>query len=193
MKALQNTVGAAIALLLFSSTPVNWSGDLPMESIESLSEKVHPQMIAWRRDFHQNPELSNREFRTADIVARHLQSLGMEVETGIAHTGVVGILRGGKPGPVVLLRADMDGLPVEECNDLPFRSEARGEYNGEDVPVMHACGHDTHVAILMAAAEVPSAMREDMPGTVRSVFQPAEEGAPIGEEGVGTFAESRGG
>jgi amidohydrolase len=183
LKILQNTLGAVIALLLFSSTPITRAADLPMESIESLSQKIHPQMIAWRRDFHQNPELSNREFRTADIVARHLQSLGLEVETGIAHTGVVGILRGGKPGPVVLLRADMDGLPVEERNDLPFRSEARGEYNGEDVPVMHACGHDTHVAILMAAAEVLSSMREDMPGTVKFVFQPAEEGAPIGEEG----------
>ncbi|HKX57573.1 MAG TPA: amidohydrolase, partial [Xanthomonadales bacterium] len=117
------------------------------------------------------------------IVAEYLQSLGMEVTTGVAHTGVVGILRGGKPGPVVLLRADMDGLPVEERNDLPFKSTARGNYNGEDVPVMHACGHDTHVAILMATAQILSSMREQMPGTVKFVFQPAEEGAPLGEKG----------
>lgn len=161
----------------------SFAADLPLESITSLSDDLSEQVIAWRRDFHQNPELSNREFRTAKIVAEHLQSLGMEVQTGVAHTGVVGILRGGKPGPVVLLRADMDGLPVEERNDLPFRSTARGEYNGEDVPVMHACGHDTHVAILMGAAEVLSALKEDMPGTVKFVFQPAEEGAPQGEKG----------
>lgn len=157
--------------------------ELPMESIASLSNELDEQVVAWRRDFHQNPELSNREFRTAGIVAEHLQRLGLEVQTGVAHTGVVGILRGGKPGPVVLLRADMDGLPVEERNDLPFRSKQRGEYNGEEVPIMHACGHDTHVAMLMAVAEVLAEMKDDMPGTVKFVFQPAEEGAPLGEEG----------
>lgn len=156
---------------------------LPLESIESLSTELSQQVIAWRRDFHQNPELSNREFRTAGVVANHLRSLGMEVQTGVAHTGVVGLLKGGKPGPVVLLRADMDGLPVPERNDLPFKSVARGEYNGEEVPVMHACGHDTHVAILMAAAEILAELRDDLPGTVKFVFQPAEEGAPKGERG----------
>jgi amidohydrolase len=163
--------------------PSLFADSLPLESIKSMSQEMNPQLIEWRRDFHQNPELSNREFRTAKIVAEYLQSLGMEVTTGIAHTGVVGILRGGKPGPVVLLRADMDGLPVEERGDLPFKSVAKGEYNGEEVPVMHACGHDTHVAILMATARILASMREEMPGSVKFVFQPAEEGAPIGEEG----------
>jgi amidohydrolase len=155
----------------------------PLESIASLSDALSGQVIEWRRDFHQNPELSNREFRTAGIVAEHLAALGMEVSTGIAHTGVVGILRGSRPGPVVLLRADMDGLPVQERNDLPFRSMARGEYNGAEVPVMHACGHDAHVAILMGVAQILSELRNDLPGTVKFVFQPAEEGAPRGEEG----------
>jgi amidohydrolase len=154
-----------------------------MESIDSLSEAISAKVVAWRRDFHQHPELSNREFRTAGIVAEHLAQLGMEVQTGVAHTGVVGILRGAKPGPVVLLRADMDGLPVPERNDLPFRSQAMGEYNGEQVPVMHACGHDSHVAILMGVAEILSELRGELPGTVKFVFQPAEEGAPKGEEG----------
>lgn len=172
-----------IAGFLMLVTLPGFADGLPLESIRSMSQELNPQLLAWRRDFHQNPELSNREFRTSKIVAEHLQSLGMEVTTGVAHTGVVGILRGGKPGPVVMLRADMDGLPVEERNDLPFKSVARGEYNGKDVPVMHACGHDTHVAILMTAAKILSEMRDEMPGTVKFVFQPAEEGAPPGEEG----------
>lgn len=170
-------------LIALSFSPLPASAQVPLESIEQLSRSISDQVVTWRRDFHQHPELSNREFRTAAIVAEHLETLGMEVQTGVAHTGVVGVLEGGKPGPVVLLRADMDGLPVEERNDLPFRSQARGEYNGEDVPVMHACGHDSHVAILMGAAEVLSALRDELPGTVKFVFQPAEEGAPIGEEG----------
>jgi amidohydrolase len=174
--------GMIAGLLMFVTFPV-LADELPLESIRSLSRELNPQLIAWRRDFHQHPELSNREFRTSKIVAEYLQSLGMEVTTGVAHTGVVGILRGGKPGPVVLLRADMDGLPVEERNELPFKSTARGSYNGQDVPVMHACGHDTHVAILMATAQILSSMREQMPGTVKFVFQPAEEGAPLGEKG----------
>jgi amidohydrolase len=144
---------------------------------------IEPRVIEWRRDFHRNPELSNREFRTAGIVAEHLRGLGLEVTTGVAHTGVVGILRGGRPGPVVALRADMDALPVPERNDLPFRSSAVGEYRGEEVPVMHACGHDTHVAMLMAVAEIMAGMREELPGTVKFLFQPAEEGAPPGERG----------
>lgn len=145
---------------------------------------VEPKVIAWRRDIHQHPELSNREFRTAAKVADHLRALGLdEVDTGIAHTGVVGILRGGLPGPVIALRADMDGLPVLEQTGVPFASRARGEYNGQDVPVMHACGHDTHVAMLMGAAEVLAANRELLPGTVKFIFQPAEEGPPAGEDG----------
>jgi amidohydrolase len=157
--------------------------EIPLESIASRSAEISDKVVAWRRDFHQNPELSNREFRTAGIIAEHLAGLGMEVQTGVAHTGVVGLLKGGKPGPVVLLRADMDGLPVPERNDLPFRSTAVGEYNGEEVPVMHACGHDSHVAILMGVAEILAEMRDDLPGTVKFVFQPAEEGAPKGEQG----------
>ncbi|TFH66794.1 MAG: amidohydrolase [Gemmatimonadales bacterium] len=146
-------------------------------------ETVMPRVIAWRRDIHEHPELSNREFRTAELVARHLTALGMEVRTGVAHTGVVGVLRGGRPGPTVALRADMDGLPVTELVDLPFMSTVRTEYNGQEVGVMHACGHDNHVAILMGVAEVLAGMRDDLPGTVKFIFQPAEEGAPVGEEG----------
>jgi amidohydrolase len=144
---------------------------------------IEPKVIAWRRDIHQHPELGNREFRTAGLVADHLRALGLEVQTGVAHTGVVALLRGGRPGPVVLLRADMDALPVTERVDLPFASKARATYNGEEVGVMHACGHDTHVAILMGVAEVMAAMRAEIPGTVKFVFQPAEEGPPAGEEG----------
>ena len=183
MNRLIRTVYGLFAAILMPFVLPAMADELPLETIRSMSDSLRPQLSAWRRDFHQNPELSNREFRTAKIVADHLKSLGMEVTTGVAHTGVVGVLHGGKPGPVVLLRADMDGLPVEERADLPFKSTARGEYNGQDVPVMHACGHDTHVAILMTAARILADMREEMPGTVKFVFQPAEEGAPLGEEG----------
>lgn len=144
---------------------------------------IEPKVIAWRRDIHQHPELGNRETRTAQLVADHLSSLGIEVKTGVAHTGVVGLLRGGRPGPVVLLRADMDALPVTERNQLPFASKVRATYNGEEVGVMHACGHDTHVAILMGVAEVLSGMKDELQGTVKFIFQPAEEGPPQGEEG----------
>lgn len=145
---------------------------------------IEPKLIAWRRDIHANPELSNREFRTAELVATHLEKLGLDhVRTGVAHTGVVGTLVGGKPGPVIALRADMDGLPVLEQTGLPFASRVRGEYNGQDVPVMHACGHDAHVAMLMAAAEVLATNRQELAGTVKFFFQPAEEGPPAGESG----------
>lgn len=145
--------------------------------------EVEPEVVEWRRDFHRHPELSNREFRTAGIVAEHLRSLGIETTTEVAHTGVVGVLKGGRPGPVIALRADMDALPVTERTDVPFKSVAIGEYNGEEVGVMHACGHDTHVAILMGTATVLAGMRDDLPGTVKFIFQPAEEGPPPGEEG----------
>jgi len=144
---------------------------------------VEPNVVAWRRDIHQHPELGNREKRTAGLVADHLRALGLEVQTGVAHTGVVALLRGGRPGPVVLLRADMDALPVTERVDVPFASKVRTEYNGEEVGVMHACGHDTHVAILMGVAEVLAGIRDRIPGSVKFVFQPAEEGAPQGEDG----------
>jgi len=151
--------------------------------IDARTERVLPSVIVWRRDIHQHPELSNREVRTAKLVADHLTRLGLEVRTGVAHTGVVGVLRGGKPGPVVALRADMDALPVTELVDLPFKSTVRTEFNGQEVGVMHACGHDNHVAILMGVAEVLAGMKADLPGTVKFIFQPAEEGAPRGEKG----------
>jgi amidohydrolase len=173
-----------IVLFALLTIPAGHAGAQALDDrVESLVAAVEPKVIEWRRDFHEHPELSNREFRTAAKVAEHLTSLGIDVQTEVAHTGVVGLLHGGRPGPVVLLRADMDGLPVTERVDLPFASRARGIYNGEEVGVMHACGHDTHVAILMGVAEVLSAIREDIPGTVKFIFQPAEEGAPEGEEG----------
>lgn len=149
----------------------------------SRSEAIEEKVIEWRRHVHQYPELSNREFETAKYIAAHLGELGLEVHTGIAHTGVVGVLRGGQAGGVVALRADIDALPVTERADIPFASKATGEYRGEKVGVMHACGHDTHVAMLMGAAEVLSQQKESVPGTVVFLFQPAEEGAPEGEEG----------
>lgn len=142
-----------------------------------------PQVTAWRRDIHQHPELSNRETRTAGLVAAQLKKLGLEVHTGIAHTGVVGILKGGKPGPKLAIRADMDALPVTEEVDLPFASKAMGEYRGKPTGVMHACGHDAHTAMLLGLATVLAGMKKDLPGEVMFVFQPAEEGAPAGEEG----------
>jgi amidohydrolase len=156
----------------------------PMRAaVAAQAAKVEPKVIAWRRDFHEHPELGNRETRTAGIIAKHLQDLGMEVKTGVGVTGVVGILKGGKPGPVVALRADMDGLPVTERTPVPFASKVKTTYNGQEVGVMHACGHDTHVAILMGVAEVLTSMKKDIKGTVKFIFQPAEEGVPKGEEG----------
>ncbi|MFM8739669.1 MAG: amidohydrolase, partial [Cytophagales bacterium] len=140
-------------------------------------------MIEWRRHFHQNPELSNREFKTGAKIAEHLKSLGLDVRYPVAKTGAVGILRTGKPGPVLALRADIDGLPVVERNSLPFASKAKSEYQGQEVGVMHACGHDTHIAILMGAAEILTKNKNDLKGTIVFLFQPAEEGAPDGEEG----------
>jgi len=142
-----------------------------------------PRITTWRRDLHQHPELSNREVRTSKFVADELRKLGLDVRTGIAKTGVVGILKGGKPGPKLAIRADMDALPVTEEVDLPFASKAKGEYMGKTVGVMHACGHDAHTAMLLGIASALAAMRKDLPGEVMFVFQPAEEGAPAGEEG----------
>ncbi|MNK08648.1 putative hydrolase YxeP [compost metagenome] len=147
------------------------------------TEAITQKVIDWRRDFHQHPELGNQEKRTAEIIAKHLQALGLEVKTGVAKTGVVAVLKGGKPGPVVALRADMDGLPVTERVNLPFASKVKTTYNGQEVGTMHACGHDSHVAILMGVAEVLTGMKKDLAGTVKFIFQPAEEGAPVGEEG----------
>ena len=152
--------------------------------IDSAAQALQAQIVDWRRDFHQHPELGNREFRTSAIVAAHLRKLGFdEVRTEVAHTGVVGLLKGGLPGPVVALRADMDALPVAEEVDLPFASKVRTDWNGEQVGVMHACGHDAHTAILMGVAEVLAGLRAGLRGSVKFIFQPAEEMPPEGEDG----------
>ena len=153
------------------------------QSVEQRVDAVESDVIKWRRHFHQHPELSNREYQTAEYIATYLRGLNLQVTTGVAGTGVVAILDSGKPGPTVALRADMDGLPVKELNDLPFKSEVIGEFNGNQVPVMHACGHDTHMAMLMGAAKILTDMRAQLTGKVKFVFQPAEEGAPPGEKG----------
>ena len=173
----------ALTLIACGLVPA-WAQSLPLsDAVEGQIAALEEQVIAWRRDFHEHPELSNREFRTAKKVAAHLTQLGMEVTTDVAHTGVVGLLKGGKPGPVVALRADMDALPVTERVDVPFASKQTALYNGEEVGVMHACGHDTHVAMMMGVAEVLAGMQEELKGIVKFIFQPAEEGAPAGEEG----------
>ena len=153
------------------------------KQVDTSADRIESKVIEWRRHFHQFPELSNREFKTAEKVAGHLKDLGLDVKTGVAHTGVVGLLKGGKPGPVVALRADMDALPVTERVGLPFASKVQTEYNGQTVGVMHACGHDTHTAILMGVAEILTSMKKDIAGSVKFIFQPAEEGPPRGEEG----------
>ncbi len=167
-----------LTLLVFGIT-LNAQGPKLDSDYKAIEEKV----IEWRRDIHQNPELGNREFKTAEKIAKHLTSLGIEVQTGVAHTGVVGLLKGDLPGKVVALRADIDALPVTERNDLPFKSTVTSEFMGEKVGVMHACGHDTHTAILMGVAEVMSKNKDKIKGTVKFIFQPAEEGPPPGEEG----------
>lgn len=171
-----------ILLIMLSSKAFSQKNTL-RAAVSAGASGIEKKVIAWRRDFHEHPELGNNEIRTSGIIAKHLESLGMTVTVGVAKTGVVGVLKGGKPGPVVALRADMDGLPVTERVDLPFASKVRAVYNGQEVGVMHACGHDSHMAILMGVAEVMAAMKKDIPGTVKFIFQPAEEGAPAGEEG----------
>jgi amidohydrolase len=151
--------------------------------VDRVAHEAMPLVVAWRRDFHQHPELSNREVRTSRVIAEELKKLGYEVKTGVAKTGVVATLRGGKPGPVVALRADMDALPVTEQVDLPFKSTEKAEWNGQQVGVMHACGHDNHMAMLLGAATVLAKLRNQVPGTIKLIFQPAEEGAPPGEVG----------
>ena len=155
---------------------------MPPSPLDAVLPRVVPTAIAARHTIHEHPELGNREFETAKLIAAHLRSLGMEVRTGVAHTGVIGILRGGQPGPVVAIRADMDALPVTEQVEIPFKSIVRTKYNGMDVGVMHACGHDIHVAVQLGVASVLAGMRDRIPGTVMFIFQPAEEMAPDGEE-----------
>lgn len=171
-------------LLFFFATIASFGqSDKIRQTIKTKADAEDAKVIAWRRDIHEHPELSNREFHTAELIAKHLQALGIETKTGVGKTGVVGILKGNLPGPVIALRADMDALPVLENNSLPYASKVKGEYNGKEVSVMHACGHDTHVAILMGVAEILSSMKKELKGTVKFIFQPAEEGAPVGEEG----------
>ncbi len=153
------------------------------EKVAVASDKIESQCIAWRKQIHQYPELGNREFNTAKLVAAHLKKLGLEVKEGVAKTGVVGILKGAKPGPCIALRADMDALPIIEKSNLPFASKEKASYSGQEVGVMHACGHDTHVAMLMSVAEILSGMKNELKGTIKFIFQPAEEGPPEGEEG----------
>ena len=171
------------ALFIFSLTTINiFAVDMSAE-INAASAKILPQVVEWRRHLHQHPELGNREFKTAEFIESHLRRLGLEVRSKIAKTGVVGILKGGQPGATIGLRADMDALPVTERVNLPFASKEKAEYNGQPVGVMHACGHDSHVAMLLGTAEVLSKMKDRVPGTVIFIFQPAEEGPPAGEEG----------
>ena len=175
--------------------PVAQAGITP-EEIDSAAAEVQPQVVEWRRWFHQNPELSNREFNTSARIAEILRGMGLEPRTGIAHTGVIAIIEGGLPGPLVAIRTDIDGLPVVEQTGLPFASTVRGEYNGQDVGVMHACGHDNHMAMVLGAAKILNDMKAELPGSVMLIFQPAEEGPPAGEDGgasmmldEGIFAE----
>lgn len=174
-----------LSLLVFCFSVVSASaqtGELK-KLVSKKADSLFNQTVAWRRDFHEHPELGNRETRTSGIIADYLKSLGMEVKTGIATTGVVGILKGGKPGPVVALRSEMDALPVTERTPVPFASKVTATYNGQQVGVMHACGHDSHMAMLMTAAEILSSMKSELNGTVKFIFQPAEEGVPAGEKG----------
>ena len=170
------------ACVVLATVTNGFAVDMSRE-IDAAASKLMPKVIEWRRHLHQYPELGNREVKTAKYVEDHLRRLGIEVRTGIAKTGVVGILKGAQPGPVIGLRADMDGLPVTERNSLPFASKETAEFNGQKVGVMHACGHDTHVAMLMGAAELLAGMKDRIKGTVVFIFQPAEEGPPAGEEG----------
>ncbi len=172
-----------LAWLMLVPIPAAASAAITAPEIDAAVAAIHPRVIEWRRDFHRHPELANREFRTAQKVAEHLRALGLEVRTGMAHTGVVAVLKGGLPGPAILLRADMDALPVTERTAVPFRSTATGEFRGRTVGLMHACGHDAHTALLMGAAEILVRMRARLPGTILFVFQPAEEGVPEGERG----------
>jgi amidohydrolase len=179
-RAINATLAAVVGILLCSA---HASHVRASTAVDAAIAATMPKVVGWRRDLHQHPELGNRETRTSKLVADHLRSLGLEVRTGIAHTGVVGVLRGRIAGPVIALRADMDALPITEETDLPFRSLVTTEYRGEQVGVMHACGHDAHTAILMGVAQVLASRRAELPGIVVFVFQPAEEGAPEGEEG----------
>jgi amidohydrolase len=172
-----------VPFLLVSGVASAQSVNPLADQIDKLTHELTPQVVTWRRDFHQHPELGNREHRTSTVVADELRRLGYEVKTGVAHTGVVAVLRGAKPSPVVALRADMDALPVTEQVDLPFKSTAKATWNGQEVGVMHACGHDNHLAMLLGAATIFAKVKDQLPGSIKLIFQPAEEGPPEGEQG----------
>lgn len=163
--------------------PITAAAEISFENIDQAASELQPQVVEWRRWFHQNPELSNREFNTSARIAEILKDMGLEPQTGIAHTGVMAIIEGGKPGPLVAIRADMDGLPVNEQTGLPFASTVRTEYNGQETGVMHACGHDAHMAMALGATKLLNDMKNELAGSVMVIFQPAEEGAPVGEVG----------
>jgi len=184
MRSRKLAVGL-IALTAVLLSPAAMARQSLTADVDRLSAAVTPELIEWRRYLHEHPELSNREVATARYIAERLQSFGLQPVTGVAKTGVVAVLQGGRPGPVVALRADMDGLPVREEVDVPFASRATGEYEGNTVGVMHACGHDTHVAILLATARVLTQVKDQLPGSVKFIFQPAEEGAPLEERPAG--------
>ena len=177
------TVLLGLLLLLVPSLSQGQTVNPLVAQIDRSTDELTPQVVTWRRDFHEHPELGNREVRTSKLIADELRSLGYEVTTGVAQTGVVALLRGGKPGPVVALRADMDALPVTEQVDLPFKSTVKTTWNGQDVGVMHACGHDNHMAMLLGAATIFARVKDQLPGTIKLIFQPAEEGPPAGEAG----------
>jgi amidohydrolase len=183
MPGMRVYVACLAGFLLLPAVVTGQPANPLVTQVDKLTQELTPQVVTWRRDFHQHPELGNRETRTAKIVADELRRLGYEVRTGVAHTGVVAVLKGARPGPTVALRADMDALPVTEQGDLPFKSTAKTTWNGQEVGVMHACGHDNHVAILLGAATIFARMKGEIPGTVKLIFQPAEEGPPPGEQG----------
>ncbi len=192
------TLSLTVSMMLVCVASAACASPTVTPRVESLAERVDADVVRWRREIHRNPELGNREFATATLITEHLNRLGLEVHTGVAHTGVVGILRGAEPGPRIALRADMDALPVTERTDVPFASKVTTEFRGQLVGVMHACGHDAHVAILMGVAEALASMRDSLAGEVMFIFQPAEEGPPEGEKGgaslmieQGIFAEFR--
>jgi amidohydrolase len=176
-------VAVALGVLLVPAVVTGQAANPLASQVDTLTRELTPQVVTWRRDFHQHPELGNRETRTAKVIADELRRLGYEVQTGVAHTGVVAVLKGGQPGPTVALRADMDALPVTEQVDVPFKSTATAMWNGQEVGVMHACGHDNHMAMLLGAATILARVRNQIPGSVKLIFQPAEEGPPAGEEG----------
>ena len=172
-----------VAVLAISTNQYAQQSVLLKEKAYAAADKIESKCIAWRRDIHQHPELGNNEYRTAKLIADHLRKLGLEVKENVAKTGVVGILKGNTPGPCIALRADIDALPIIERPNVPFASSVKSTYNGQEVGVMHACGHDTHVAMLMSVAEILTGMKNELKGTIKFIFQPAEEGPPEGEEG----------